>query len=104
MTPVQSKLLRFIIEYTDVRACSPSFDEMAAGIGLRSKSGVDRVLRALVRDGWIEYSGTRNITILKRPGAGDPYSFDALRGLSRRRFSALISDVNAVISERRATT
>jgi SOS-response transcriptional repressor LexA len=71
MTPRQRDLLRFIERYqADNDGVSPSFEEMAVGIGLAStsKSSVLRLLEALERDGLITrgHGWARNIR-LSRP-------------------------------------
>lgn len=48
LTRVQAELLAFIEKYTDENGgVSPSFDEMQQALGLASKSGVHRLVRAL---------------------------------------------------------
>lgn len=56
MTPVgltlrQRELLTFIQGRLETSAIAPSFDEMAAHLGLKSKSGVLRLVDALVERG-----------------------------------------------------
>lgn len=82
MTPVQARLLTFIISYSDAEGASPSFTEMMAALGITSRGGMHEHMRQLVRDGWIEYSGVRNISILKRPLWLSPYGLPALEKLS----------------------
>lgn len=53
MTPKQSELLDFIKAYTAEHGCSPSFEEMMHGLGLKSKSGVHRLLASLKEQGCI---------------------------------------------------
>ncbi len=54
LTPKQRKLLDFIVGYQHShRGDSPSFTEMAAGIGLASKAPVHRLLEALEERGAI---------------------------------------------------
>lgn len=47
VTARQRDLLQFIISYTDKHGYTPSYDEMKEGLGLRSKSGIHRMIRAL---------------------------------------------------------
>ena len=47
MTPKQSALLNFIREYTEKNGYAPSFDEMKDFMGLKSKSGIHRLLKEL---------------------------------------------------------
>lgn len=54
MTPRQSRCLAFIRTYaTEHDGESPSYDQIAAGLGLRSKSGVWRMIEALEGRGFI---------------------------------------------------
>lgn len=54
LTPKQRKLLDFIVGYQrEHRGDSPSFTEMAAGIGVVTKSAVHRLLEALEERGAI---------------------------------------------------
>lgn len=54
LTPKQRKLLDFIADYQrDHRGDSPSFEEMAAGIGLASKAPVHRLLEGMEERGAI---------------------------------------------------
>ena len=47
MTPKQFALLGFIREYTEKNGYAPSFDEMKDFMGLKSKSGIHRLLKEL---------------------------------------------------------
>lgn len=52
MTPMQSRLFQYLLDRID-EPVGPSFDEMAAATGLRSKAGVARLLDALDEQGRI---------------------------------------------------
>lgn len=70
MTPRQRDLLVFIASYQQsTGGVSPTFDEMAAYLRLRSKSGVMRILEALERDGFISRKAKRQraIEVLREP-------------------------------------
>lgn len=54
MTPKQRELLDFIESYIAENRFAPSFEEMQAQMGLKSKSGVDRMLAALEEQGQIK--------------------------------------------------
>lgn len=72
LTPMQLKTLRFIIGRIDASGgVSPTITECAAHLGLKSKSGVCRVLDGLEDRGWIRrrVHHARSITVLKRPPA-----------------------------------
>lgn len=53
LTPRQKELLDYIRAYIDELGYSPSFDEMKAAVGLKSKSGIHRLLAALEERGFI---------------------------------------------------
>lgn len=54
LTHKQNELLTFIEGYMAVERVSPSFDEMREACGLKSKSGVRRLIDALVERGFIQ--------------------------------------------------
>lgn len=53
LTRVQERLLAFIVTRLEIDRVAPSVMEMAAGIGLKSKSGTHRAVVALQERGWI---------------------------------------------------
>lgn len=53
LTPKQKDLLLLLHRWTRARGTAPSYDEMAAELGLRSKSGVHRLIAALEERGYI---------------------------------------------------
>lgn len=53
LTAKQAALLEFIKESIEVTGSPPSFEAMASGVGLASKSGIHRLLRALEERGYI---------------------------------------------------
>lgn len=104
MTPVQLRLMNFICDYTDENAISPSFDGMREGLDLASKSGVHRIVHALEEERWISlpFRGSRNITILRRPLARDPYAIDRLAALDLAKFEKLAQDIITLQARRAA--
>lgn len=54
LTQKQRDLLLFIHEYTSRTGLSPSFEEMKEGLDLKSKSGIHRLINALVERGFLE--------------------------------------------------
>jgi SOS-response transcriptional repressor LexA len=68
ITPKQRDLMLFLQRYIDANQCCPTFDEMAASLGLASKSGVARLLDGLEARGYVQRREhmQRAITILKR--------------------------------------
>ena len=54
LTKKQRDLLVFINDYTQETGLSPSFEEMKEGLNLKSKSGIHRLINALVERGFLE--------------------------------------------------
>ena len=54
LTRKQQLLLTYIAERLNIDGVSPSFEEMKSFLGLRSKSGVHRLVKALEERGFIE--------------------------------------------------
>lgn len=53
LTKQQAKLMRFLDEYLKAHGYARSFEEMKNGVGLRSKSGIHRIILALEERGFI---------------------------------------------------
>lgn len=51
MTPKQSKVLEFVASYCEKHGYSPSYQEIGEAVGIASKSGVKRLVDALVERG-----------------------------------------------------
>lgn len=56
----------FIVAYDKQYGCSPTFQNITDGIGIKSKSGAARYIAALKERGWIDYQSNarRSIIIL----------------------------------------
>lgn len=54
LTPKQYQLLMFINKIIKETGCSPSFDEMKAAVGLKSKSGIHALIEALEERNFIK--------------------------------------------------
>lgn len=69
LTEMQSKVLGIILCAIDEDGCAPSFDEIMTKVGLKSKSGVHRILSALEERGHIHRmkGRARAIALGKRP-------------------------------------
>src|SRR3546814_4105958 len=52
-TKKQRDLLLYINNYTQETGLSPSFEEMKLGLDLKSKSGIHRLINALVERGFL---------------------------------------------------
>ena len=76
LTHQQEKLLQFINNFQLKSNVTPSFDEMKDGLGLKSKSGIHRILSALEERGYIRKlnNRARAIEVLKFPNNKTNYS------------------------------
>ena len=76
LTHQQEKLLQFINNFQIKSNVTPSFDEMKDGLGLKSKSGIHRILSALEERGYIKKlnNRARAIEVLKFPNNKTKYS------------------------------
>lgn len=63
MTPRQQQLLAFIRDFIAEHEFSPGYVEMAQHLGLRSKSGVNRMIHALADSGFITFDAFRKRSI-----------------------------------------
>jgi repressor LexA len=74
LTKKQLELLRFIDSHMKKRGVSPSFDEMKEALGLKSKSGIHRLITGLEERGFIRRlpHRARALEILRRPEAIPP--------------------------------
>lgn len=81
LTRRQADLLKFIDFSSKEQGIAPSFDEMTAGLGLRSKSGVHRLITALEERGYIRRlrNRARAIQVVRLPG---PILADNTAGLT----------------------
>ncbi len=71
MTAQQHRLLVYIDETIRKTGVCPSCAEMLTHVGLKSKSGIVRLVQALAADGYIIYrhKRARAIEVVRRPGA-----------------------------------
>lgn len=86
LTQRQHDLLLFIDGHIKATGTAPSFDELATHAGLKSKSGVSRLVDALVERGFLSRRRirARALEVLRLPGEPDPASArEALRRLVR---------------------
>lgn len=69
LTKKQRDLLLFIHEYTGKTGLSPSFEEMKEGLDLKSKSGIHRLINALVERGFLQRlpNKARALEVVKMP-------------------------------------
>ncbi len=73
LTPRQKYVLDFIIGYSDQHGFSPTFQEIANGVGVASKTGVSQHLANLEDRGWITRleKRARSILILQQPAKSE---------------------------------
>ena len=79
LTAKQHELLHFIQQRLDVSGISPSFEEMKEALGLKSKSGIHRLISALEERGFLRRlpNRARALEVLKTPeGAKAPVRAD----------------------------
>lgn len=69
LTKKQRDLLVFINDYIQETGASPSFEEMKDGLNLKSKSGIHRLINALVERGFLQRmtNKARALEIVKMP-------------------------------------
>jgi repressor LexA len=69
LTRKQYELLVFISDYLNNKGLSPSFEEMKEALGLRSKSGIHRLITGLEERGFIRHlpHRARALEVLKLP-------------------------------------
>lgn len=74
LTPVQSKLLLFIHGHVTSKGYAPSFEDMKDAMGLRSKSGIHRLISGLEERGAIIRRHYRSRAIELTPAARAMFS------------------------------
>ncbi len=73
LTPKQHKLLMYIDGFIKKNGHSPSFEEMKAAVGLKSKSGIHALINSLEERGFIRKLAhkARALEVLKMPEADE---------------------------------
>ena len=89
LTRKQHELLRYIDERLSESGVSPSFDEMKDALGLKSKSGIHRLITALEERGFIRRlpHRARALEVLKLPEKATPERKFAGVGIFSKRHS-----------------
>lgn len=95
MTKRQNDLLIFIRGYIAEHTFSPTYEEMRAAVGLKAKSGVHRLVNALVAQG----------KLIKHPGGSRVLSlvaFDlsSLTALSSQELRTVIAHASGLLAHR----
>lgn len=80
LTAKQHELLHFIQQRLDASGISPSFEEMKDALGLKSKSGIHRLISALEERGFLRRlpNRARALEVLKLPEAAKAPSRDTV--------------------------
>jgi repressor LexA len=70
LTREQSRLLFFIDGAIKADGVAPTYDDMARAMGLKSKSGIHRLIHALIERGFVRTlpAHARAIEVLRLPG------------------------------------
>lgn len=81
LTKKQQQLLTFIDTRVSKTGVSPSFEEMKEALGLKSKSGIHRLITALEERGFIRRlpHRARALEVLRSPGAAPENAAEALQ-------------------------
>src|SRR5690242_14059016 len=74
LTKKQHELLQFISRHLNQHGVSPSFDEMKEALGLRSKSGIHRLITGLEERGFIRRlpHRARALEVIREPEGANP--------------------------------
>ena len=66
LTPAQTEVLEFVRQYTGKHGYAPTLEEIGAGLGLRSKGHVHRLVEALIQKGHLVRgsSGWRQLEVV----------------------------------------
>lgn len=69
LTPRQKDCLNAIWAYWDQHGVSPTHEELAAALGMASKSNITRLLNGLEERGWVNLTRyrSRSLVPLERP-------------------------------------
>ncbi len=105
LTKKQHDLLVFIHDYTSKTGLSPSFEEMKEGLELRSKSGIHRLINALVERGFLQRlpNKARALEVVKMPENLPPIGSSAgnvatLRRQPTSNFKQAPANLNEVVA------
>lgn len=98
LTKRQAELLMFIYTSTQASGVSPSYEEMAAALGLKAKSGVHRLIRSLAERGYLRQTKAhaRAIEVLRLPSG--TVSLECLAAENANMRDALIRARDALIA------
>ena len=69
MTPREAEVLRYLESYAEENGASPSYDEIAAKLGLVSKGNITRIIGRLTEQGFIRHmpGRARSIEVVHAP-------------------------------------
>ena len=63
MTPKQRDVLDFVEKFWSINGCGPSYEEIAEGVGLKSKGNAHRLVAVLRAAGWVWLNPKRARTV-----------------------------------------
>lgn len=99
LTKKQKEALDFIREHVTAHGIAPTFTEIGAALGLKSKSGVARIVVGLVERGAVTHipKHARSIAIID--GAPLPFFTAELRWYCRRADKPIIDVIGEAVRE-----
>lgn len=65
LTRKQQEMLDYIIDFIKIKRRSPSYSEVAKGLGLKTRQNVHRVIKYLYEKGYLGRDENNNIIVLK---------------------------------------
>jgi len=89
LTPAQADVLFYIKQCLEESTIAPSFDEIKDYLGLKSKSGVHRIVHALIERGHIHMMKDRKRSIALGPEEVRAYFCPHCRELVNPKFYAV---------------
>lgn len=91
MTPLHHRALEFIRSYIETNGFSPSYVEIGASVGLKSKSGIHRVIICLVDRGYLKREPGKNRSLRINDG-GESVAYE--QGYQQGFYDAMASIAN----------
>jgi DNA-binding MarR family transcriptional regulator len=69
LTPRQLECMKFISSYVDQNGHAPTMNQIAAALGLKSRSGAHRIIESLIERGWLaRVNGLhRSLAVIRKP-------------------------------------
>src|SRR5271170_3728223 len=101
LTKKQKELLLLIRDRLAAEGVPPSFDEMKEALGLRSKSGIHRLITGLEERGFIKRlpHRARALEILRLPEDVEPLKSSVGKSARKTRLPAGMPDIAAIAAQ-----